>query len=147
MIKREITYDDFYNGEIQELTEIVYFNHTLMTLKRYEEEYGSYFYDDFNRISKVIDFDKLSSGEISSNEGLDLMTNPIVNKFVQRVLPCMYAEVQDGLLVQNQETFDNFNSAPYFMEFMNFNFFTEIMNLVFKNQGKAPDKKGKTAKK
>ena len=158
MFKKTITYNEFHNDEIHELTEEIYFNHTLKTLKLYESEHDTYFYDDFqNALTEFSDIDlkklknNITENEDEEDELLDtsmfsMMACPQIMKFLEKSLPCLYAEAQQGALIQSEETFNNFIEAAYFAEFLSFEFFTEIMNLVLKMQSKAPKKPKKAGK-
>ena len=162
MLKKEIKYTDFYNGDEIKQTETVRFVYTLKTLKMYETETNLVFFDEYSKaleeFSKLIGNEELKKAikETSEKEDdsaennnekmlafLPLVANPIINKFMLDVIPCLYAESDGNILIQSEETHDNCSNSIWFMQLVNVEFFVEVMEELTANQTKAPNRQTK----
>ena len=58
---------------------------------------------------------------------LEVITDPEIVEFMLALVPCMYTEVIDGRLVKNEVTYDKALNSQWVMNFVNVEFFTEVM--------------------
>jgi hypothetical protein len=147
MFRKDITYTDFNGDEDVVLQETLRFAYTLPAVRLYERETGREFFRDydgavraFSAALKGVDLGQLkkigvSGGTLDADnagdiaEGIDylqVLTNPEINEFMLKLIPCLYAEAAGGVLVQNEETHDNAENAPWFMALVNLEFFIEV---------------------
>lgn len=150
MLKKDVTYEDieFIKNEKSGLeepqevskTHTLRFLYTLKTIKLYEQVTGRDFFDEynkaFNRLTSYlfesgINFEKINA--ISEEEAIKLLpmlTDPLINRFLMDFIPCFYAEVNNGVLVQSEGTIETARDSLWLMSLVNVEFFLNIFNEI-----------------
>lgn len=158
MIRKTVTFLDLDEGlnEIEK-EKTVRFLYTLKSISLYEQKTNSNFFEDNEKTFKVFlnaingaDISKSENAEITDTQLLKiapLMNNPEINRFLINLLPCMYAEIENGKFVQNEETVSVAENSLWLMELVTIKFFVEIFSEISKNQLKnAPKSNSKKNK-
>lgn len=164
MLKREVTYEDvvevtdkqtgdktFEEKEVERKLRFVY---TVKTMKLYENRTGRNFFDDYHRAFNVMSSYLFESGlsfkdvsNISEEESIKLLpmlTDPLINHFLADFIPCFYAQIQNGALVQNEETIEDAENSMWFTQLINVEFFMAVFDEISsKNFTKQQSPKGK----
>lgn len=150
MLKQEVTFEDVEfitddkTGEEQlvevEKTRQLRFLYTVKTMKLYEQKTGRDFFDDYNQafsrltgflFNSGIDFKKIKElTEEESVQLLPMLTDPTINHFLTDFIPCFYAEVKNGALVQNEETATVAEDSLWFTSLINVQFFLAVFGEV-----------------
>ena len=161
MIKKIIEYTDIdENFEEIERTETVRFFYTLRSIKNYEqktknnffEEYDKVFFLVLNTVSgacdgdvKKLDLENLTGEQLTALA--PLAYDGQINKFVMDFAPCMYANVDSGRIVQDEETIEEAEDSLWIPHLINAGFFTDMFVEISKNQFKTPTGKSNSKKK
>lgn len=152
MIKKEVQYIVFdSNDKEKEASETVRFLYSLPAIKLFEFRTGKNFFDEYskamNAFSKVLIGAELSDIEnLEVNEQMNLL--PLISdkniiNFLSEAIPCFYGVVENGRLVQNEETAERAEFSLWLGELLNIEFFGELLQEINKNQKNAPLKKAK----
>jgi hypothetical protein len=160
MLKKTVKYLDIIQNEDGsfddiEKEEIVRFIFTLPSVRLYEQKTGRFFFEDYGKAWKVFTnaiegMDLKNINDIPIEQQIKLtpmLYDPVINGFMMDVVPCFYAEIQEGKYVQNEETMDRAENSLWLMELVNFAFFTEIFKEISSNQSKTPVKRDNRLKK
>jgi hypothetical protein len=154
MIKKEVTYLE-YDGKTDtevERTETVRFAYTLPAVRLYEtENEGRFWFDDLNKATEAMsltlggmDMKNIESADTNDQMKLmPLMSNPDIGQFMIRAIPCLYAEPQDGVLMQTQETHDNACASMWMMSLTDVLFFVELFAEITAGSARVPKSKKK----
>jgi len=151
MIKKSISYFDIIDGEEIELEETVRFCFTLAAMRLYQQKTGRFFFTDFEKVSNVFT-SKIQAvnlqdiNNLSVNEQLTLfpiLVDPVINSFLLDCASCFYTEVIDGRYIQNEETISNAETSLWFMNVINIEFFTQLLQEVTMHQPKDHSKSKK----
>lgn len=157
MIKKEIpfiTFDGY--GEETERTETVRFLYSLPAIKMYEQRTGHNFFDDNQKALTAYTQLALASGidgkptDLSDEEKVKLMPllmEPDFMNFLTDVIPCLYGEVENGRLVQNEFTAETASLAPWFGDLLDIGFFSELFYEFNRSRAKVPQDKKKPQRK
>ena len=170
MLKQEVTYEDVEfliddaTGEEQleevQKTRQLRFLYTVKTMKLYEQRTGRDFFSDYNKafaqltgflFNSGIDFKKIK--ELSEEEAvhlLPMLTDPIINHFLTDFIPCFYAEVKQGVLIQNEDTVETAEDSLWFTSLINIEFFLAVFSEISSkdfSKRKTNQKSSKTSKK
>ncbi|APD23728.1 hypothetical protein AMCSP20_000279 [Streptococcus pneumoniae 2090008] len=141
MIKKELSFTAFDSyGEERERTETVRFLYSLPAIKMYEQRTGRNFFDDNQKALTAYTQLALATGvngrlsALTDEEKVKLMPllmEPDFMNFLTEVIPCLYGEVENGRLVQNELTAETASLAPWFGDLIDIGFFqTSFMNLT-----------------
>lgn len=153
MIKKELsvtTFDGY--GEEVERTETVRFLYSLPAIKMYEARTGRNFFDDNQKAVVAYTNLALATGanakptELSDEDKiklLPLLMEPDFMNFLTDVIPCMYGEVENGRLVQNELTAETAALAPWFGDLLDIEFFTELYFEFNRSRAKVPQDRKK----
>ena len=153
MIKKElsfITFDSY--GEETERTETVRFLYSLPAIKMYEQRTGHNFFDDNQKALTAYTQLALASGvngkptDLSDEDKIKLMPllmEPDFMNFLTEVIPCLYGEVENGKLIQNEFTAETASLAPWFGDLLDIGFFSELFYEFNRSRAKVPQDKKK----
>ncbi len=157
MIKKIIEYTDI-NENLEEIESIatVLFFYTLKSIKNYEQKTRSNFFEDYDKALDVVfdiagdifsgsEEEKLTNAQKMSL--VPLMNNTQINQFLMNAIPCMYAKIENGRIIQNEETVQEAEDSLWIMNLVNPGFFVEIFSEMSKIKLKEPDKKTDSKKK
>lgn len=158
MLKKTVQYFDIVekNGgfDTDEKEADLKFVYTLPAVRLYEQRTGRQFFSEYNQaIVAFTGYVSNISGnfeDMTDEEQLNLMpmlSDGRINGFMLDFVPCLYAEIHDGRFVQNEETVSNAESAMWFMDLINLQFFAEVFKEISANQSKAPVNKSNRSKK
>jgi hypothetical protein len=143
MLKKEVTYTAYRDGEEREISETLRFVYTLAAVKMYEQNTGRRFFDDYGAalgaltgVLKGKSLSNIDGDEEARMALLPLACEPTVSGFMQNFIPCLYAEVCDGVLLQSEETHDNAAGSYWLMPLANAAFFLEVFAEL--NRGSLP---------
>ena len=157
MIKKElsfITFDSY--GEETERTETVRFLCCLPAIKMYEQRTGHNFFDDNQKALTAYTQLALASGvngkptDLSDEDKIKLMPllmEPDFMNFLTEVIPCLYGEVENGKLIQNEFTAETASLAPWFGDLLDIGFFSELFYEFNRSRAKVPQDKKKPQRK
>ena len=157
MIKKElsfITFDGY--GEETERTETVRFLYSLPAIKMYEQRTGHNFFDDNQKALTAYTQLALVSGvngkatDLSDEDKIKLMPllmEPDFMNFLTEVIPCLYGEVENGKLIQNEFTAETASLAPWFGDLLDIGFFSELFYEFNRSRAKVPQDKKKPQRK
>lgn len=157
MIKKElsfITFDSY--GEETERTETVRFLYSLPSIKMYEQRTGHNFFDDNQKALTAYTQLALASGvngkptDLSDEDKIKLMPllmEPDFMNFLTEVIPCLYGEVENGKLIQNEFTAEAASLAPWFGDLLDIGFFSELFYEFNRSRAKVPQDKKKPQRK
>ena len=157
MIKKElsfITFDSY--GEETERTETVRFLYSLSAIKMYEQRTGHNFFDDNQKALTAYTQLALASGvngkptDLSDEDKIKLMPllmEPDFMNFLTEVIPCLYGEVENGKLIQNEFTAETASLAPWFGDLLDIGFFSELFYEFNRSRAKVPQDKKKPQRK
>lgn len=157
MIKKElsfITFDSY--GEEVERTETVRFLYSLPAIKMYEQRTGRNFFDDNQKAISV--YTQLASktgikaelSDLSDDEKiqlLPLLMDPDFMNFLTDVIPCLYGEVENGRLIQNELTAETASLAPWFGDLLDITFFSDLFYEFNRSRAKVPQDRKKPQQK
>ena len=157
MIKKElsfITFDSY--GEETERTETVRFLYSLLAIKMYEQRTGHNFFDDNQKALTAYTQLALATGvngnlsDLSDEDKIKLMPllmEPDFMNFLTEVIPCLYGEVENGKLIQNEFTAETASLAPWFGDLLDIGFFSELFYEFNRSRAKVPQDKKKPQRK
>lgn len=156
MITKElsfITFDSY--GEEVERTEKVRFLYSLPAFKLYTERTGRNFFDDNKKavdayVNALLEIGLKTSDNLSEEDQIKLiplLLQPDFMDFIVHAIPCLYGEVENGRLAQNQMTAENAELAPWFGDLLNVQFFTELIVELNKFRGTVPQDRKKPQQK
>lgn len=157
MIKKElsfITFDSY--GEETERTETVRFLYSLPAIKMYEQRTGHNFFDDNQKALTAYTQLALASGvngkptDLSDEDKIKLMPllmEPDFMNFLTEVIPCLYGEVENGKLIQNEFTAETASLAPWSGDLLDIGFFSELFYEFNRSRAKVPQDKKKPQRK
>ena len=157
MIKKElsfITFDSY--GEETERTETVRFLYSLPAIKMYEQRTGHNFLDDNQKALTAYTQLALASGvngkptDLSDEDKIKLMPllmEPDFMNFLTEVIQCLYGEVENGKLIQNEFTAETASLAPWFGDLLDIGFFSELFYEFNRSRAKVPQDKKKPQRK
>ena len=157
MIKKElsfITFDSY--GEETERTETVRFLYSLPAIKMYEQRTGHNFFDDNQKALTAYTQLALASGvngkptDLSDEDKIKLMPllmEPDFMNFLTEVIPCLYGEVENGKLIQNEFTAETASLAPWFGDLLDIGFFSELFYEFNRSRAKVQKDKKKPQRK
>lgn len=160
MIRQTLTYEDYQQGEDVTVTVEVRFAYTPPAIRLYEQHNpGAKFFVDLNKATeaysryiKADNFSELAKGNNSlaqSADMLTMLTDPDINEFMLRVIPCLYMETHGGLRLQSEETWTEANDSLWMMQLVSVNFFSEVfseLNSLAFAQSKSRVKKNEVKK-
>jgi len=107
---------------------------SVASLRLYEQKTGRNFFKDNEKAVRtlteyLVNIDINNVDKLTEQEQVKLaplLVEPAINKFVFNVLPCLYAKIQDGKYLQNEETYEECENSPWFMKLVNLEFFLKI---------------------
>ena len=87
---------------------------SVASLRLYEQKTGRNFFKDNEKAVRtlkeyLVNIDINNVDKLTEQEQVKLaplLVEPAINKFVFNVLPCLYAKIQDGKYLQNEETYE-----------------------------------------
>lgn len=136
MIKKELSFTAFDSyGEEREYTGTVRFLYSLPAIKMYEQRTGRNFFDDNQKALTAYTQLALATGvngrlsALTDEEKVKLMPllmEPDFMNFLTEVIPCLYGEVENGRLVQNELTAETASLAPWFGDLIDIGFFSDL---------------------
>jgi len=135
-VAKEIDFNEL--GEETEREISVRFHYSLPMMRLYEQMYERNFFDDFSKI-----FAKFS-GTAKEKEVVEILESAgsrEMQEFLIDVLPCMYIEIENGKIVQNEETYEKANLSNWLLGFVNPAFFIQVVHELSRNQSKSALKK------
>jgi len=158
MIKQTVSYFDIENGEEVERESLIRFVFTLPALRLYEQKTGRIFFEDyqaaFKRFGEALkslnleNANDINPEEMTLDDQLALMpilADPVINGFLLDFIPCLYAEIENGIFIQNDETRFNAENSMWMMGLVNLTFFIEVFQEITANEKNAPVKNVKRA--
>jgi len=138
MLKKTVAYVDIdeKGGEVA-AEAVIRFVYTLPAVRLYESRTGGNFFEDYRAafmqfsglLSMYSDGEKKDFSAMGFEDQikfLPILVDPVISKFLMDVAPCMYAEIEGGRFVQNEETAATAEGAMWFMDLVNIGFFAEI---------------------
>ncbi|MCM0582795.1 hypothetical protein H9L19_06840 [Weissella diestrammenae] len=147
MLKKIVTFldiavDDRGNENEVERKETVRFVYTLRTLKLYEQRTGRRFFSDYNQALQAMSeyftgFEKVNAEEVSQEQMmqiLPLLSDEKINTFLIELLPVLFAETKDGVLVQSEVTADEAENSMWLMSLVNVEMFIEVFQMLSQHQ-------------
>lgn len=152
MLKQDVSYcvfqatDDPEAFEEQEVTEQKRFLFTLRSLRLYEEKTGRLFYEDYSKAFKTMfhllaesgvnleDGENTDVEKIDPEKAIEILVHPMINHFLVDVIPCLYTEVSQGVLIQTEETYNNAVTSPWLMSLIHIGFFMELFQEISASQ-------------
>lgn len=153
MIKKELSFLTFDGyGEEVERSETVRFLYSLPAIKMYEQRTGRNFFDDNQKALTAYTQLALASGinvnptGLSDEEKIKLMPllmDPDFMNFLTEVIPCLYGEVENGRLVQNELTAETASLAPWFGDLIDIGFFSDLFYEFNRSRAKVPQDRKK----
>lgn len=157
MIKKELSFIVFDGYEEEtERTETVRFLYSLPAIKMYEQRTGRNFFDDNQKALKAYSQLAIASGidgkptDLTDEEKIKLMPllmEPDFMNFLTEVIPCLYGEVENGRLVQNELTAETAALAPWFGDLIDIGFFPDLFYEFNRSRAKVPQDKKKPRQK
>lgn len=138
MLKHTVNYLDFHEGKDVDVEKELRFVYTPKTIKLYEQRTGKQFFQEYNRafnqMSQVLFASGISFSENVSEEDaiklMPMMTDPAINEFLIEFAPCMYAKVENGVLIQNEQTIDEAEDSMWLMNIINVEFFMSVFQEI-----------------
>ncbi|HGA1205598.1 TPA: hypothetical protein ACIRGN_000896 [Streptococcus suis] len=136
MLKKEVKMIDFDEfGEEKERTVTVRFLYSLKAIRLYEQRTGRNFIDDNQKAARayvdaLLEIGIDNSRNLTEEEQLKLI--PLLMgtdflDFLMGAIPCLYGEVRDGRLVQDEFTAENAEFSVWVGELLNIQFYTELI--------------------
>ncbi|HFI0007866.1 TPA: hypothetical protein ACGOYK_000266 [Streptococcus suis] len=157
MIKKELSFISFDSyGEERKHTETVRFLYSLPAIKMYEQRTGRNFFDDNQKALTAYTQLALATGvngnlsDLTDEEKIKLMPllmEPDFMNFLTEVIPCLYGEVENGRLVQNELTAETASLAPWFGDLIDIGFFSDLFYEFNRSRAKVPQDKKKPPQK
>ena len=157
MIKKELSFTAFDSyGEEREQTETVRFLYSLPAIKMYEQRTGRNFFDDNQKALTAYTQLALATGvngslsDLTDEEKVKLMPllmEPDFMNFLTEVIPCLYGEVENGRLVQNELTAETASLAPWFGDLIDIGFFSDLFYEFNRSRAKVPQDRKKPQQK
>ena len=157
MIKKELSFISFDSyGEERKHTETVRFLYSLPAIKMYEQRTGRNFFDDNQKALTAYTQLALATGvncnlsDLTDEEKIKLMPllmEPDFMNFLTEVIPCLYGEVENGRLVQNELTAETASLAPWFGDLIDIGFFSDLFYEFNRSRAKVPQDKKKPLQK
>ena len=157
MIKKELSFTAFDSyGEEREHTETVRFLYSLPAIKMYEQRTGRNFFDDNQKALTAYTQLALATGvngslsDLTDEEKVKLMPllmKPDFMNFLTEVIPCLYGEVENGRLVQNELTAETASLAPWFGDLIDIGFFSDLFYEFNRSRAKVPQDRKKPQQK
>ncbi|MCM0189151.1 hypothetical protein C2L84_09180 [Streptococcus pneumoniae] len=157
MIKKELSFTAFDSyGEEREYTETVRLLYSLPAIKMYEQRTGRNFFDDNQKALTAYTQLALATGvngrlsALTDEEKVKLMPllmEPDFMNFLTEVIPCLYGEVENGRLVQNELTAETASLAPWFGDLIDIGFFSDLFYEFNRSRAKVPQDRKKPQQK
>lgn len=157
MIKKELSFTAFDSyGEEREYTGTVHFLYSLPAIKMYEQRTGRNFFDDNQKALTAYTQLALATGvngrlsALTDEEKVKLMPllmEPDFMNFLTEVIPCLYGEVENGRLVQNELTAETASLAPWFGDLIDIGFFSDLFYEFNRSRAKVPQDRKKPQQK
>ncbi|MDD0788592.1 hypothetical protein PTT19_10290 [Streptococcus pneumoniae] len=157
MIKKELSFTAFDSyGEEREYTVTVRFLYSLPAIKMYEQRTGRNFFDDNQKALTAYTQLALATGvngrlsALTDEEKVKLMPllmEPDFMNFLTEVIPCLYGEVENGRLVQNELTAETASLAPWFGDLIDIGFFLDLFYEFNRSRAKVPQDRKKPQQK
>lgn len=157
MIKKELSFTAFDSyGEERKHTETVRFLYSLPAIKMYEQRTGRNFFDDNQKALTAYTQLALATGvngrlsDLTDEEKVKLMPllmEPDFMNFLTEVIPCLYGEVENGRLVQNELTAETASLAPWFGDLIDIGFFSDLFYEFNRSRAKVPQDRKKPQQK
>ncbi|HHG7776461.1 TPA: hypothetical protein ACPYAK_001881 [Streptococcus pneumoniae] len=157
MIKKELSFTAFDSyGEEREDTVTVRFLYSLPAIKMYEQRTGRNFFDDNQKALTAYTQLALATGvngrlsALTDEEKVKLMPllmEPDFMNFLTEVIPCLYGEVENGRLVQNELTAETASLAPWFGDLIDIGFFSDLFYEFNRSRAKVPQDRKKPQQK
>lgn len=134
MLKKTIEYKTVEHDEIVDSEVDVRFMYGISPQKLYEQNYSKSFWGSFEKASIALSqlltkLDISKDGEVNQSdmgEMLPVLTNEDINSFFQDMIPCLYLEIQNGRIVQNQETFETAQESEWINELIDIRFYIDL---------------------
>ncbi|HGR9766798.1 TPA: hypothetical protein ACL7L7_001416 [Streptococcus pneumoniae] len=157
MIKKELSFTAFDSyGEEREYTGTVRFLYSSPAIKMYEQRTGRNFFDDNQKALTAYTQLALATGvngrlsALTDEEKVKLMPllmEPDFMNFLTEVIPCLYGEVENGRLVQNELTAETASLAPWFGDLIDIGFFSDLFYEFNRSRAKVPQDRKKPQQK
>ncbi|HGJ0222886.1 TPA: hypothetical protein ACJUMG_001953 [Streptococcus pneumoniae] len=157
MIKKELSFTAFDSyGEERKRTVSVRFLYSLPAIKMYEQRTGRNFFDDNQKALTAYTQLALATGvngrlsALTDEEKVKLMPllmEPDFMNFLTEVIPCLYGEVENGRLVQNELTAETASLAPWFGDLIDIGFFSDLFYEFNRSRAKVPQDRKKPQQK
>lgn len=157
MIKKELSFTAFDSyGKEREYTVTVRFLYSLPAIKMYEQRTGRNFFDDNQKALTAYTQLALATGvngrlsALTDEEKVKLMPllmEPDFMNFLTEVIPCLYGEVENGRLVQNELTAETASLAPWFGDLIDIGFFSDLFYEFNRSRAKVPQDRKKPQQK
>lgn len=78
---------------------------------------------------------------------MPLLMEPDFMNFLTEVIPCLYGEVENGRLVQNELTAETASLAPWFGDLIDIGFFSDLFYEFNRSRAKVPQDRKKPQQK
>ena len=122
----------------------------------YEQRTGRNFYDDNQKALSAYTQLALATGvdgkpsDLSDEEKIKLMPllmKPEFMNFLTEVIPCLYGEVENGRLIQNEMTAETAALAPWFGDLLDIGFYSDLFYEFNRSRAKVPQDRKKPLQK